>query len=306
MAESSIPVDLLNPGQVFACLGFLEASDLLLGNAEGAFDWSNEADIRFRLSAAGAINPFEIVLDHLANAEVTEIEPHGWPSTHDATAIVSETFPSPLGVHFSDKKWSRTKLPGRIVCGKERTTRSLDLFNWSDGSSRLDFKLYSGNRTGASIARDMLCGKRKKPNKRNPLGELESKGLRQLMEDNRNGVIRDPFNVLCELGGSFNMDPRGGWTSLDIGFSINEIATIRIVASPIVEILAVIGLENARPTEIRTRVVRYAVWRDMLSPMLARAALSAIDAGVECRSFRSNLDLSGKNKVVTFAEPESQ
>ena len=25
MAESSIPVDLFNPGQVFACLGFLEA-----------------------------------------------------------------------------------------------------------------------------------------------------------------------------------------------------------------------------------------------------------------------------------------
>ena len=25
MAEASIPVDLLNPGQVFACLGFLEA-----------------------------------------------------------------------------------------------------------------------------------------------------------------------------------------------------------------------------------------------------------------------------------------
>jgi hypothetical protein len=27
MAEASIPVDLLNPGQVFACLGFMEAAE---------------------------------------------------------------------------------------------------------------------------------------------------------------------------------------------------------------------------------------------------------------------------------------
>jgi len=38
MAEASIPVDLFNPGQVFACLGFLETTDVLLGNAEGGFD----------------------------------------------------------------------------------------------------------------------------------------------------------------------------------------------------------------------------------------------------------------------------
>jgi hypothetical protein len=36
MAEASIPVDLLNPGQVFACLGFMEAADILLGDAEGS------------------------------------------------------------------------------------------------------------------------------------------------------------------------------------------------------------------------------------------------------------------------------
>lgn len=38
MTEASIPVDLLNPGQVFACIGFLEAADVLLGEAMGVFD----------------------------------------------------------------------------------------------------------------------------------------------------------------------------------------------------------------------------------------------------------------------------
>ncbi len=71
MAEASIPVDLLNPGQVFACLGFLEAADVLLGNARGGFDWNNEADIRFRLSADSDTNPFDAVLTFLHNAKVS-------------------------------------------------------------------------------------------------------------------------------------------------------------------------------------------------------------------------------------------
>ena len=36
MAEERIPVDLTNPGHVFACLGFLEAADVLLGDASKA------------------------------------------------------------------------------------------------------------------------------------------------------------------------------------------------------------------------------------------------------------------------------
>ena len=36
MADASIPVDLFNPGQVFACLGFMEAAELLLEGAKFA------------------------------------------------------------------------------------------------------------------------------------------------------------------------------------------------------------------------------------------------------------------------------
>ena len=71
MAEASIPVDLLNPGQVFACLGFLEAAEILCGDASGGFDWSDEADIRFRLSASGDEHPFETVLLFLRDATVS-------------------------------------------------------------------------------------------------------------------------------------------------------------------------------------------------------------------------------------------
>lgn len=72
MTEASIPVDLLNPGQVFACIGFLEAADLLLGGAMGVFDWSEE-ETRFHLRARGEENPFACVLRFLDRAEARAV-----------------------------------------------------------------------------------------------------------------------------------------------------------------------------------------------------------------------------------------
>jgi CRISPR-associated protein Csb3 len=69
MSAASIPVDLFNPGQVFACLGFLEAAEVLLGDAKGGFDWSDEENATFVLRASGEGNPIETVLDFLAQAE---------------------------------------------------------------------------------------------------------------------------------------------------------------------------------------------------------------------------------------------
>lgn len=78
MSAPSIPVDLRNPGQVFACLGFLEAADVLLGDAEGGFDWSDEGNVSFALRAGGERNPFEVVLEFLAEAEPKRWGPKGY------------------------------------------------------------------------------------------------------------------------------------------------------------------------------------------------------------------------------------
>ena len=78
MSEASIPVDIFNPGQVFACLGFLEAADVLLGDAEGRFDWSGAPDARFLLKANGGENPLERVLTFVEKAEFTQCEPVGF------------------------------------------------------------------------------------------------------------------------------------------------------------------------------------------------------------------------------------
>lgn len=307
MKAASIPVDLFNPGQVFACLGFLEAADELLGNAEGGFNWSDSLGSHFELKADCDDNPIEQVLDRLAEATCQELEPKVWPGERATSAMVAECFPSQLQDHFDKKakKWTRTSLPISITVPRSNSPASVTLTSWTDGSSRPLFKLYSGNRSAYSIASNMLKGKRSKPTKTCPAGKVETKGVRQLWREKRAQLIQAPFDVLCSMGGSFNFDPRGGWTALDAGFSPDQQSKTGLLdgvaASPVVEMLAAWGLEHARPDEYKTRQVRYGVWQGLVPPMLARAAISGAEVVRPFRRFRFMLALSGKNKVVTFA-----
>ncbi len=311
MAEAKIPVDLFNPGQVFACLGFLEAADVLLGDAEGGFDWADEANVYFRLRSKGAKNPFEVVLGFLAEAKVRRYAPSNYKDPppkkkksaggEDAippgdTPEVSETFPGPEADQMS--------LPIRLVGGSSGCERAIFVGHWTDGSSRNDFKLYAGNRSAASIANAMLKGTREKHKKRQQTGDVKTLGLQALWQNSRTELKKKPFDVVTSMGGSFNFDPRGAWTGIDAGYSPND-QKHGISASPVVEILAAIGLEHARPHELETRRVRYGVWGCLLSLMLARAALATAPLPFPIRRFVFELDLSGKNKVVTFAQEDN-
>jgi CRISPR-associated protein Csb3 len=302
MAEHSIPVDLYNPGQVFACLGFLEAADVLLSAAEGGFDWRGEANPTFALRASEDANPFEAVLQFLAQAEVVDVEPTTWPAERFPQSVVREEFPAPLENYWNkqEKKWTRTALPVELVNGTVRVS----LAHWGDGSSRNPFKLYSGNRSACSIATAMISGTRAKPKKGQNIGDLETKGIAQLWEDRRDALVKNPFER-TPMGGSFNFDPRGAWTAIDAGYSPNE-HDHQVAASPVVEFLAAWGLENGRPNEFDTRKVRYAAWGIPLSPMLACAALCGSLTTVPLKHFCFELDMSGKNKVVTFAVLETR
>jgi CRISPR-associated protein Csx14 len=300
MGEHAIPVDLYNPGQVFACLGFLEAADMLLGEAEGGFDWSDERNVTFVLRAGKNRNPFEVVLQFLSQAEVVDVEPATWPAERSHRSVTRLEFPAPLDTFWNkqDKKWTRTALPVELVNGSIRVS----IGHWADGSSRNSFKLYSGNRSACSIATAMISGKRVRPKKGQNVGNPETMGIAQLWEERRATLASHPFEPTA-MGGSFNFDPRGAWTAIDAGYSPNE-HDHWVAASPVVELLCAWGLEHARPDEVETRTVRYVVWGTLLPPMLARVALCGGLSTISLKHFRFELGMSGENKVVTFAEPE--
>ncbi|MGH9907012.1 MAG: type I-G CRISPR-associated protein Cas8g2 [Pyrinomonadaceae bacterium] len=314
MAEASISVDLFNPGQVFACLGFLEAADVLLGDAEGGFEWTDASNVKFHLSAAGTDNPFAVVLEFLAQARPERWGPIGYidtdedgdttddddtpddvaPDNGNAAPHLSETFPASKG--------ERLELPIRLGGGSYPV---IALGHWADGSSRTAFKLYSGNRSADGIANAILQGARKKPKKKQTVGDVKTKGVSHLWQEQREAMIKHPLDVLTPMGGSFNFDPRGAWTAIDAGYSPNDQKHL-VSASPVVEILAAWGMENARPDEFATRKVRYSVWGLKLPPVLARLALIGGIAALPQKFFRFELAMSGKNKVVNFAQQENE
>lgn len=290
MARASIPVDLFNPGQVFACLGFLEAADVLVGGARGGFDWTNDTQPCFQIHVDGSKEPFRAVLEFLTTAQLQRLAPQGCTDLHPnksqrASKVKEPTDDGPVCKveTFPASKADPLSLPLRL----ERDTRRLDVTHWCDASSRNPFKLFAGQQRSAAIAQKMLSE------------------VRTLWNERRKDLMRDPLGLTVPLGGSsFKFDARKSWTAIDAGYSPDE-QTHGVEASPVVEVLAAIGLEHARPVEFETREVRYGAWNRHLPPVLARPALGAVRIGASMRVFRFTLELAGRNKVVTFAREET-
>ena len=140
MADASIPVDLFNPGQVFACLGFMEAAEVLVGGAMAAFDWSGQG-ARFLLSAAGPEQPIQLVLDFLAGAEVVALAPSdtaaldAWNKTWGR----AERLPVGAAFPFPDPP-SPATLPALLRNG----SRGLHFEHWGDQTLRDNVKFWAG------------------------------------------------------------------------------------------------------------------------------------------------------------------
>lgn len=295
MAYASIPVDLFNPGHVFACLGFLEAADVLLGDAEGGFDWSDEGCAQFCLSAEGESNPFEAVLEFLSEARIEVVAPKDIEGPWPDGASASSVFPASLQKLLkSDKKgYSANALP---VCITKGATR-LSVSNWLEGDGRGVLKLFAGNQVAAQLMSNMLAGD---PSKRG------SVGLAQINPRIRSADCSDPLNEIGPVGGRFGYDARGAWDAMRIGSSLDQ-QGVMIHVSPLVEILAAIGLEHARPHFRENYEIRYTAWSSILPVTLARVALASAHALLppeQYRSFRAHLGDDKQYKKCFPAQEE--
>ena len=270
MADSAIPVDLLNPGQVFACLGILEMADVLLSNAVAAFDWNGEQETRFRVSAAKAEPPVERVMRFLEEARVVTRAPagstnlDGWRASWGDPPEVDrpgEPFP------FPDPS-SPATLPV-FLCDDSGNEVTLDY--WGDATRRDNVKFWAGaaGYPGAAILRDAI--------------KLVRGKLRQ--------HVRDPFALSDVQTNSFRFDWRRDYIPVQDGFSPNKHdKNIQMVGFPVVEILAAIGMTYARPCRKAKLEYRYGVLGHgegpLLEPVFHRAALGAETAPIPGRSFR--------------------
>lgn len=304
MTEASIPVDLFNPGQVFACLGFLEAADVLCGDAEGGFDWSETEDVKFCLRAGGDKNPFEIVLKFLAESNIGTISPEGVEGPWPDSATPDEEFPASRTVlkKSDGKGLSASLLPVRL----QRGGTVVRISHWLEIDERPTLKLFAGKQVGAQIVTNMVCGDPKNMVCGDPKKKMR-RGLRDVLCGSDEKVFQDPFAEVCAVGGRFGFDARGGWDALRVGTSLDK-QDVLLKVAPHVELLAAIGLENARPIRCSTYEIRYAAWNTILPITLCRVSLFAPEKFVprgQVRFFRSHLGEDKQYKKCFFAEEET-
>lgn len=276
MAEASIPVDLLNPGQVFACLGFMEAVEILCGPCEGRFTYDNASySATFVLKANAARDPISEILHFLSGAEARAISPrYSDLSTKkwDVETLRSDTFAFPCAAPDTP-----AALPMLLTNGK----KSIPIEHWADGSGRDNVKFWAGaaGYPGAALARDAL------------------KLVPGLGDNALAAAAADPFSVSAPQSSSFRFDWRRDYIPLDAGFSPNEHGGIEMVGYPFVELLAAIGMQNARPARIDARnklAYRYGVSNAMLPTAFARAILGGESLGFPIRLFRMRLGWPGQ------------
>ena len=278
MAESGIPVDLFNPGQVFACLGLLEAADILLGAATATFDWSNGGETRFRVAAESEKPPVERVMRFLEEARVVTRVPANsisaakWiPKWGDAPEQDGAGCPFP----FPDPgKCDRLPVVLRDGAGNE-----IAIEYWGDATKRDNVKFWAGagGKPGAAILHEAL----------------------DIVHGTTRQHATDPFALSGPQSISLRFDWRRDYIPVQDGFSPNNhdgkggMVPISMVGFPLVEILAAIGMTNARPRRRTKLEYRYGVLGAaegaedlLLDPMFHRAALGAETSPVSGRPFR--------------------
>ena len=278
MARGSVPVDLTNPGQVFACVGLAETADILLGGAQGAFDWFGADGVKFRLSATGDEDPVRRVLRFLEQARVVAVAPPRSKNSTvkwqvDTATTDSSEFP------FPDPD-SPATLPARL---EDNEGYSINIEYWGDatrGRDNVKFWAGAGGYPGAALARDAL----------------------NLARTRIPDWVDDPFSLHALQPSSFRFDWRRDYVPIDAGFSPNfHRSAITMQGYPLVELLAAIGLTNARPFRNAKLIYRYGVigaaGADLHELIFLRAALGALEAplpGVPFRRFQMLLDWPGQ------------
>ncbi len=287
MGQSTIPVDLRNPGQVFACLGFLEAADILCGGAEGRFDWEGESV--FYLDSENSEHPVSDVLQFIESADVIAVAPPvDELSDNYGLLTCHSTYPT-----FPQPEPKASILPV-LLCTEDG--RSVPITHFAELSSKTAYrdncKFWGGAGGYSAAAR----------------AEDLKNAFSKLGDNERKGAENNPFEAPAILSNGFRLEMRRDYVAIDVGFSPNDHNDIAVQGYPLVELLAAIGLEHARPKKVDRFKYQYAAWNHFLPSMLARTALGGDKAASTIRRFSMALKEvnRGGDRSIYFVTEEAE
>lgn len=257
----TIPVDLTNPGQFFACCGLLELADRLWPGAEGWFEGNHF------LMAAHPECSLRPLLDKLAECVVANTmtrEQHA--RLNELSAMTKNQREAIPGLEEEKKTFESLRREAPVTLDGPIVFR-MDWF--CDGlSSGSRFKTWAGQQSVLDIARAMH-------------GAMTNAvtGSDSSLWNSARGIGL-PFNFDSDLGGQ--------GSALDIGFSFDPLAgsektRIQGTCKPALEFLSFVGLQRFRPREIpRDNRFVLTAWEHPLPSSVASAVVcGAVNSGDE-------------------------
>lgn len=243
-----VNVDPTNPGQFFACCGLLELADRLWPGAEG---WFTEGGREFRIACDGTLND---VLDALVGCTLTNTMTAEQHARYEAITSMKGVNRRAADDEYKELDKLRREEPMVL---REPFNIALNWFtDGYAGGSR--FKTWAGRQSVLDIGTAM---------------KIALNGAEWRTEACLTYSVKEcglPFNFDSDLGG------QGG--AIDVGFSFDplagsELTRIKSSARPALELLAFIGLQRFRPTEIKgENRFLYTAWN---RPLPIQAAMPA-------------------------------
>ncbi|MBX7073815.1 MAG: type I-U CRISPR-associated protein Cas8c [Pirellulales bacterium] len=262
-ANITVPVDLANPGQFFACCGLLEMADRLWPGAEGWFEGHT-----FKLCCAGN---FATLAAALRQIQVTNTMSFAQNARLEELSRIPKAELKKEGLEDEKKELESLRREAPILLHTGIEMR-LDWFR-DDRSGGSRFKTWAGQQSVLEISTEMGNG----------LTQVIGTEASTLWANDRGTGL--PFNFDSDLGGQ--------GSALDVGFSFDPLAastTTRIETScrPALEFLCFVGLQRFRPREaIGENRFQFVAWNSPLPSLLAAAvACLAVTAPGDRYEFR--------------------
>ena len=264
-ANISVPVDLTNPGQFFACCGLFE---LASRQDEAADGWFQNGQFRLRFNSS-----FDRLVGVLRQATVANTMSPRQVARLEELSKMSKKEREQRQLEDEKKALDALRREEPIVLQSSLTLR-IDWFrDENSGGSR--FKTWAGQQSVLDIATAMHAG----------LREIPTTDESAFWSNARGGGL--PFNFDSDLGAQ--------GSARDVGFSFDPLASseaTRIVTTcrPALEFFAFIGLQRFRPREVtgQNRFI-YVAWPTPLPVSVAACVVSQTSPMPQARTYEFRL-----------------
>lgn len=259
LSNIRIAVDLTNPGQFFACCGLLELADRLWPGAEGWFD-----EDKFHLMASkDELNKKLLIHELLTvpefDASMDKRKATG--SSNSKLLPVALTFP-------------KSRLVIDWWCDRTRKPHAKS----SETFAKSDFKTWSGNQSPQQIVYDKLLP-----------------AIRLIVTESSE---QDIFFARANLSGRFGFDHSAALKAIDVGWSTDK-HNVGVGTSPVVELLAMIGLQRFRPRKAKKDYYDYQFWTVPLACPVAAASVGGALPSFASSAFRFQIAKRGDYRYFT-------